>query len=352
MRKEYKVLLFLFLVSLIVRILFVFSGNVRYWDETVYANLGYGLSKNPFDYSFANNGWSDFTPGDWPKAGYKAPLLPYTLAVLYFLKLGSLTEFLMPVIGALSIIVLFVLCKKMFNKNIALYSAALLSFLPLHVFYSGKILTDVFSTFFIILTVLFFWEGFEEKKIKSKLLFGVFLALSVLARYTILWMVPVFLFYLILRNRNFSFLKDKFLWMSIGLFFITLSPWFIYSIMTYGNPLGAFVHGMKAVSYWGGVQPWYFYLSNSFSMFSILPIVFLASLFFIFIKKIGKSYAAMFLLLWFLVFFAFASLTSHKEDRFLLPLVPPFVIISALSLGNLRKKNLILILITLALVFH
>jgi 4-amino-4-deoxy-L-arabinose transferase-like glycosyltransferase len=224
--------------------------------------------------------------------------------------------------------------------------------LPLHVYYSGKILTDVFSTFFIILTALFFWEGFEMGKTKYKLLFGFFLALSILARYTILWIVLVFPIYLIWKNRSFSFLKDKYLWLSIGLFLITLLPLFVYGVANYGNPLGALIHGASAASYWGGAQPWYFFVQNSFWMFSILPLVFLASLFLIVNKKIRKNSALVFLLLWFFIFFVFTSAMPHKEDRFLLPLVPPFVIVSALFMSNLRKnRNLILVFIMLALIF-
>lgn len=55
MKKEYKILAILFLLALIIRIVFLFASPVKIWDETVYANLGYDLSKNPFDYSFAKN---------------------------------------------------------------------------------------------------------------------------------------------------------------------------------------------------------------------------------------------------------------------------------------------------------
>lgn len=338
MKNEYKIVLMLFAIALAIRLLFVFASPVKIWDETVYANLGYGLSRNPFDYSFANNGWSDFVPGGWPKAGFRAPLLPYTLSVFYFFKFDLLVEFLVPLIGALSIIFIFILAKNMFDKKVALYSAAFLSFLPLHVYFSGKILTDVFSTFFVILAVIFFWRGFERKETKSKLLFGIFLALSILARYTNLWLIPVFPFYLILKNRNLSFMKDRLVWLMIVLFFTTLSPWFIYGTLTYGNPLGAFDHALTAASYWGGVQPWYFFFENAFFMFSILSIVFVISLFYIISnKKTRKDHRIIFLLLWFLVIFASASIMPHKEDRFLMSLTPPLVIISALFVGNLVK---------------
>ena len=89
MKKEYKILLVIFILALIIRIVFLFSTPVKIWDETVYANLGHDLSNNFSDYSVENNGWSDFISSSegsygWPNMGFRAPLLPYILSSLYF----------------------------------------------------------------------------------------------------------------------------------------------------------------------------------------------------------------------------------------------------------------------------
>lgn len=341
MKKEYSILSVIFVIALLVRILFVFISPIKIWDETIYANLGYDLSKDPLDYSFAKNGWSDFVPSDWPNTGYRAPLLPYTISIFHLLGLEELVEFLIPFVGALSVVALYLLTKEMFNKKVALCSSIILSFLPLHVYFSGKILTDVFSTFFLIITILFFWEGFEKGDKKYKLLFGVFLALSVLSRYTIAVIIPIFPAYLVIRNKSLSFLKDKFSWLSIALFFITLSPLFVYSNITYGSSFGVIDHALRSVSYWG-VQPWdfLFRFSIQMEMFSIISFVFFLSIIFIiFNKNIRNNYSTIFLLLWFFIFLIFTSITPHKEDRFLLPAVPSMVMISALLLTSFKKYN-------------
>ena len=72
-----------------------------------------------------------------------------------------------------------------------------------------------------------------------------------------------FLFYFLIRDKSLKFLKDKYLWYAIGIFFWTLVSWFIYSFKYYGNILGAFIHGFKAAGYWGGVQSWNFFFVNS-----------------------------------------------------------------------------------------
>ncbi len=95
MKKEIKILIILFIVAFVVRSIFIFATPVKIWDETVYANLGHDLNKNLFDYSLRNSGWSDFIPsgGDdfyaWPKIGFRAPLLPYTLSIFYLFNVRN-----------------------------------------------------------------------------------------------------------------------------------------------------------------------------------------------------------------------------------------------------------------------
>jgi hypothetical protein len=71
------------------------TSPVLWWDEAVYSSLGFDLSKNVLSYSF-NNGWTDFIPCGleteycWPKAGFRAPLLPYLLSLFYLFNSGFL----------------------------------------------------------------------------------------------------------------------------------------------------------------------------------------------------------------------------------------------------------------------
>lgn len=364
MEKKNRLLIALFALSLIIRIIFLFATPLKIWDETVYANLGYDLSRNPLDYSFANNGWSDYIPSKdnfyaWPKAGFRAPLLPYSLSLLYLFNLDFLIVFFLPIIGALSVVFVYFLAKKLFNDKVALFSSLLFSFIPVHVVYSSKILTDVFTTFFIILTFISFWKGYEENNRKHKVLFGFFLALSLLARYTALWIAPIFLIYFLIRNVSLKFLKDRYLWYSVLVFFMTLAPWFLYSYFAYSNPLGAFIHGFKASAYWGGVQPWNFYLIYWLQIASVIGVIFAISLIYIFYKKEFIKKEVYLLLIWTVFFLLLAMLMPHKEDRFILPIIPPICILSGFILNKLTKKNIklistsaILIILILSLGFH
>ncbi len=328
--------------SFLIRIMFLLHPPLRGWDETVYLNMGRQLSNNPLFYSLTKSGWNDYIPSKdiiygWPNVGFRAPLLPYFLSFFYFIKLNFFVEIMNPLLGALSIFLIYILSKRMFNQNIGLFSAVLLALMPIHVFYSGLVLTDAFVMFFVLLTFFSFWQGYEKNDKKYKVLFGLFLALSLLARYTTLWVTPIFLLYFIVRDKSFKFLKDKYLWYSIGVFFVVLVPWFIYGYKYYGNILGAFIHGFKAASYWGGTQPWYFFFKDSWQITSIVGIMFIVSLFYIFIKKEFIKKEVYLLLIWFFFFLGMAMFMPHKEDRFIMPIIPVICIVSALFIDKLKK---------------
>jgi len=357
MKRETKIILALFFIAFVIRVIFAFHNPLLIWDETVYANLGYDLSKNPLHYSLEGAGWSDFIPSKgeiyaWPNIGFRAPLLPYTLAIFYSLNLEFLIRFFMPLIGALSVVLIYFLGRKLFNKEVALYSSIFLMLLPLHTLQSGMVLTDVYTTFFLLLTFICFWKGFEEKNNKFKVLFGVFFALSLLSRYTALWFIPVFFLYFLIRDKSIKFLKDKYLWYSILVFFIILIPLFIYSQITYGNVLGAFIHGGIASFYWGGSQKLLFFFEYHWKMFSILGIGFLLSLFIIFKKKAFARKEVYLLLLWGIVFLIFASIMPHKEERFILPFVPAMCLLCGFALSLLKryKKQILVVLILILII--
>ncbi|MDO8528608.1 MAG: glycosyltransferase family 39 protein [Nanoarchaeota archaeon] len=358
MKRETKILIVLFVLAFVIRGIFFFSTPIKGWDETVYSNLGYDLSHNPFDYSVENNGWSDFIPGaeklySWPNIGFRAPLLPYILSLFYLLNLEFITSFFMVFIGALSVCLVYVLGKKMFDEKIGIYSAILFSFIPVHILYSGKILTEVFSGFFILLSFLSFWKGYEENNKKHKILFGVFLALAVLSRYTAIWIIPVFFLYFLARNKSLKFLKDKYLWYSCLAFILCLVPLFIYGITHYNNFLGAFIHGFKAALYSGGIQPWNFYFNHWFEMFFVIGIVFAIGLIYIAYKKDFFKKEIYFLLIWFVFFLGMAVYMPHKEDRFIIAIIPVIALISGYFLDKVKKyKKLILIgIIVTSLIF-
>jgi asparagine N-glycosylation enzyme membrane subunit Stt3 len=306
--------------------------------------LGYQLSQNPLDYSLKNSGWSDFIPGgnspySWPNIGFRAPLLPYSLSIFYLLKLDFLVLFFIPIIGTISIFLIYILAKKMFNEKIGLYSAFLFSIIPLHVVNSGFILTGVYETFWILLGCISFWKAYEENNFKYSIFCGIFLALGILSRYTVLWILPIFPIYLIITKKFTNNLKK--IGATLTSFFIVLIPLFIYGYMTYGNIFGAFLYGFYASTYWGGTQNEFFYFKYWVEMFSVIGIIALGGVYF-FVKEVRQR-KNIFILLFFFLFLGASFLTGHKEQRFILPLVIPICILSAIFIYKVDKRKILLI---------
>ena len=341
--KKSRLIWLIVVLALVVRIAFVFHTPVRIWDETVYANLGHDLSESPFDYSLENAGWSDFIPGGegkyaWPNIGFRAPLLPYTLSVFYLLDIDALIIFFSPIIGALSVFLIYLLGKKLFNEDVGIYSAIFLALIPLHVVSSGFVFTGVYGIFLLLLGTLAFWKAFEDGNSKYAYVCGALLSLAVLARYTVLWVLPIFPIYLLVK-KNFSE-KIGDVARVLVVFFVVMIPWFIYGYVFYGNFLGAFIHGSFAAKYWGGAQGYLFYFMYWFIMFSAIGILFLFGLYSE-IKKRFKDKGALFMGLFFFVFLFLSLFTAHKEQRFIMPLVIPICVLSARYVSRINKKKLV-----------
>jgi len=358
MKLKYKHMIFLFLFAFALRMLFYVFIQVRYWDETVYLSLAKDLSVNFFHYSLAGAGWSDFIPFghfpySWPNIGFRAPLLPYTLSLFYMLKISFLSKIFIPIVSAINSVLVYLLGKKMFNIKTGLYSGILFSLIPLNLLWGFRVSTGIYGIFFLLLSFLFFWKGFEEGDKKSKIFFGIFLALAVLARYTILIVIPVFLIYFLIRDKSLRFLKDKYLWFAILSFLVVMAPWFIYGINFYSNPLGPFLFGTTGSNFWGGIQPIYFYLQYFYKSFSIIGIFFVVSLIYFFKKRLFVDKKIYLMLIWFFFFLVVTSLIGHKEQRFLLPLIPVLAILSGFFISNVKWKKIkyhkLIILVVLAL---
>ncbi len=342
-----KFLIFFLFFSLILRVISLSYLHLRGWDETVYLNLGHDLSINPLLYSLKNSTWTDFIPSTdviygWPNIGFRAPVLPYTIALFSFLKLNFFIPVIIPLIGTFNVFLVYVLGKELFNKKIGLYAMILFSLVPINLYTSGKIWSDSVFVFFMLLTFISLWRGFELGNKRFKILFGLFFSLSLLSRYTAMWFAPIFLIFFLLKYKSLFFLKDKYLWYTVGLFFIILLPWFIYGFIYYDNPIGSFIHGFKAANYYGGVQSWNYFFVNHWRIFSITGVLFIFSFIHLFLKKEYLKKEVYLILVWFIFFSAMAIMMPHKEDRYILMVVPVVCLLSGLFIDKIGKyRNII-----------
>ena len=103
----------------------------------------------------------------------------YNTHVPFFIISRTLSAFF----GAITIIPIYFLAKKIFSEKVAKVSALILVFLPIHVYeaHFGKI--DTTHTFFAALAALSIWKVYETDKIRDYLITGLAIGITTSIKY-------------------------------------------------------------------------------------------------------------------------------------------------------------------------
>jgi 4-amino-4-deoxy-L-arabinose transferase-like glycosyltransferase len=260
----------------------------------------------------------------------------------------------------LSILIIYILGSKLFNKNVGLLSAFLLAVFPMDVLYATVVESDHIATFFLMLCFLFYYMA--DRSQRSTLLFflsGFFLAASFFTKIFGLLFLPVLLFYEFfaerehIRKRIFSVLIP----FTIG-FFLLVSPLFVYQYNATGD-LFYNIHVERAMplaiaAYEGFPVDWSFVTQPDFTSFPkymfnviptkawgegirdrtpklhfyflLLPFAFCYS--FSYLRK-HKKKELIFLSLWFVLTFFFLEFYTSivKVERYLAIVAPPLLLL-------------------------
>ena len=121
----------------------------------------------------------------------------------------------------------------------------------IYLFFTGRVLTDLPSAFFILLSLLFFWKGYVLKEgNKFIYLFGLSFGIAILIRMQSFIFAFPFLIYIFTKEK-FKMFKNKHLWIALGIFALLLVPQMIMYASHYGNPITDILghyFGIKGVS--------------------------------------------------------------------------------------------------------
>jgi 4-amino-4-deoxy-L-arabinose transferase-like glycosyltransferase len=332
----------LFLLSLAIGVVSTQVEPVIWWDEGVYSGMGHWLAAHPTDYRIPVELFEDFTLDRPDLAGYRAPLLPYLLAAAYRLLVPVIL--VVPVVTAGGVAALYLFIRRAVDRRTGVLAALFMAGLPLFAYFQGKMLTDSLAAAMGAFVLLAFWRGFEEGDRRFKFATGALAGLAVLARATYIWLPLALGVYLLVRHRSLNFLRDRWLWAGIGALLVVLAPWFWYGVQAYGNPLGPVLHSMRAVYYWGGLQPASFYLQNWLWAFSVIGLLAIVGAV---LAARSRQPAALLLLIWVVAALAFGANLPHKEMRYLLPAAPALAGLAALAVGALPRWSLQVVLVAL-----
>ena len=369
-----KLFLLIFLVALIIRILVYLKTNdqVLWWDAA--------------DYMASAKRWAGINPNLIDMWYYRRGFLWALIGTLFFaIGIGEIGMRILVVLLSTGIVfVSYFLISEMFNKKLALLTSLGITLSWVFLFFTGRLLTEIPATFFLLTSLIFFWKGYMKNQgIKYFILFGIFAALTVLTRMQYLMFVIPILLLALVREKHKIFVNKK-LWISIIIFLIILIPHFILYNKHFGNPildLTNYYLGIEGVSKTGEVgvelaktSDLFLYINNLpyildanqkgySSLFVISPIylLFIIGFFLFFIDlflgfdKIfsNDTIQKKFFILSFIVlsFLFLGYMAPQLEQRYIMPVIPflffiavyPFYYITGFLKEKINPKTIAIV---------
>lgn len=339
-KEPYKILLaVVMIIGIVVRFYFynIAKNQAHWWDTLAYG----GLAKNIL-YGL----WNDnvFLAHE---AIIRPPMLPWLWTFLLkfgFSDAGTLL-FLEIIPSILCIWLIYLIAKELYDEKIGLIAAFISCFSWIFLFYSARIMTDIPSLFFSLVSIYFFVKGYEELKTKEFALAVVFLALAVMTRYSYGLIAVVYIIFLLIVHRH-HFLKKKGFWFGGIMGAVPLILYVIFNLIKYGSllPAGS-VYSQSAAEKAGfayyvfGFVP--YILQNVFLILFLLGLALVIWEAFIGydslskIKRVRSNIFNVIMMLSFFVFFVF--ILRAAEDRYLMSIVPFMFILVGLALVELYK---------------
>ncbi|MDY6765995.1 MAG: glycosyltransferase family 39 protein [Candidatus Nanohaloarchaea archaeon] len=246
------------------------------------------------------------------------------------------------VLAALTVVFVFLTGRELFNDWAGAAAGALMLFVPIHVFYSTRVLTDVPGTFFVVLT-LYFWARTENRGERWSF-YATFAAagLTLLTKLTGVVVLPALFIYYLWKEREQLFLQRKY-WLGAATTVGLYSIWEVRNILTvgfigivdtfFGNYLADAV-GAKAnprsTTFLEGAMFHLSQLPNTLAIPGVL--LFLTGIAFAYVYRDDRfAIPAMFLPVAFLV------LATKGLNRYFLPFIPMAVIVAGYGVDRLRE---------------
>ncbi len=332
--------IFLIILFFIILQVYFFSGfSYVSWDESVYI----GMAKHI--YSFGKVGlWEDLRP--WALPLFIGPFWKLGVNIITFSKAVIL------VFSCLAIYLVYRLGKEIFDKKTGLLASTILSITPVFFFYSTKILTEIPSVFFALLSTYLFAK-------KRFFYSGLFAGISFLTKFPQIILAVLFVISLLIFRSNKEQKKrqkkeQKFLDARnfiTGLFLIILLS-ILLNISFYKNPVHTFVkaapHQANILSSESNSYLYYIFelaKNNFLYVFVIFPV------YFVFRTRQKSKELLTVILLVFLIYF---SVIPNRQLRFSILFIPFMSILSAagifLAMQRIKKYGPALIIFIFLLI--
>jgi len=282
------------------------NSNNYYWDEAAYLDIADNIREElRYESSMREN--------------FRAPLLPLLLSMTASKKMSHL---LVVMLSLASAFLAYLAGKEILNRTAGLAAALFLAINPLYNFWSYKLLTEPLAICLITLSI-YLYIKFEKNPARAHYLYAAFFTagLATLARYTSISLVAA-LAVAAISKKGISGRQHLIAWASIC---AALLPLALLGVYHYQNPAGMMMQNSAETSY--PEMPLLSYAQNLLRNSGyFVPIFFIAALFSSARKRVPR-------IIWAYAIFTMLMLASvaQKYERFLVILLPAYVVISALG---------------------
>lgn len=284
---------------------------------------------------------------------FEKPVLFYWLEAAS-IKIGGLNLWALRTPNAflalLGCLLTYLTARKLYDRTTSLLSALIFGTSTLYFVMSHMISLDLPVTLFLTACLYFFLLGISQENAKNHRFFfwgaAVTSALAVLTKGLIGIVFPIIIIgSFIVLTRQWIILKRSYLFSSLIIFLLIVVPWhwlvaqknpeffYFYFIeqhflrytnpdVGHYNPAWFFIPCLMA-----GFFPWIIFLPQA--IYSQCVLIF---------KNRCKYQTDLYFLIWFVVIFAFFSLSKSKLIPYILPIFPPLAILTARYLRALLLK--------------
>ncbi|MBT3297532.1 phospholipid carrier-dependent glycosyltransferase [archaeon] len=260
------------------------------------------------------------------------------------------------IMGLLSIVLVYLIGKEMYNKKIGLFAAFFLAVSPMAAYFSRNVQGESPLIFFSLLTIYLFFLFKRTKKIKFFYLSSFSLLFASMSKYTTLYILfPIIIYYYLNRKEfNLNF-KNWILYVAIPLIPTFLYMQYVKSIVSELNFATNFdfidmgltnlssildFNGLiyRVIHLIGGVNP--------------IPIFLTMFLIYLIIKKgwlKNDEFIFYWLISYFLVYLSFLNIATPGNNYYLISFIPPICLIAGRGIMQIKNKFVISTLIFLTI---
>lgn len=330
----------LLVIMLFTLVLFVNLGRDFLWaaDEQTYSQMAAYMIKTG-DY---------LTPSVCGELGLwvgKPPLLMWLTSLSYqaFGITNFAARFWVPIFGGSSMLVVFFLGKKLYNRAVGLLSALVLGTFTTFYTFATHAMTDVPLVFFIVASLYFLILSEDTKNGNLyAALSGLCFGLAFLTKQTSALLIPaIAVIYLLATKRSLRFLFTKRFALFLGVAALIFAPWLIYMNFRFGYDFwniyflySTFTRAASSIEGHAGGFLYYFnYLATSENLLwaVLLPFAVGVSAYF----ALKRSKADTLIVAWVAIVLLVFSVAQTKIYYYILPAYPAF----ALAIGALLYKT-------------